>query len=209
MGFWNPNDPVAKGPVTSCLDALSVRDDARARLDELRKAIIALRPREFRGLEKVFARYLFTSFYDKSKIRKSTHYLRTYWFDEKTGWWPSFQPIAPIYARGLLRGLNASLARRDARPLPIDSYWIIGHDQVQVLNLVSDRQVTLLIATPPPVELAPSGIWGESSEAWVTARRAGQTAEEVDPTKQDRRVPGGTELRVRTFKIQTHKPKRP
>lgn len=205
MGAFNPNDPVAKGPLTCCLDALSVRDDARARLDDLRKAIIGLRARKFSGLEKVFARYLFRHFYDRPKVGKITDYLSTYWFDEKTGWWPSSQPIAPIYALGLLHGLNASLARRDARPLPIDSYWIIGHDQVQLLNLVSDRQVTLLIATPPPLELAPSGIWSESSEAWVTARRAGRTEEEVDPTT-DRKVRGGTELRIRTFKIQTRKP---
>ena len=76
-----------------------------------------------------------------------------------------------------------------------------------MLTLVNPRQVTLLIATPPPVELAPSGIWGESSEAWVTARRAGVTTDEVDPVT-GKSTRGDTSLRVRTFRIQTRKPTR-
>ena len=207
MGFMYKNDPVAKGPVTRCLDELSVRADARARLTELRKAIITLRTKEFRGLENIFASHLFRDFYNKRQIRKITDYLRTYWFDEETGWWPSFQPIAPIYALGLLRGLNASLAPSTSQPIPFDSYWIVGHRQVELLNLINDRQVTLLIATPPPVDLAPSGIWSESSEVWATARLAGRTQGEVDPITE-KSFRGDTRLRVRTFKIQTRRPTR-
>ena len=207
MGLVNRDDPVAKGPVTRCLDLLSVRADARARLGELRKAIVGLRRAQFRGLEQVFGRYLFKDFYSASQIKRVTEYLKTYWFDEKTGWWPACQPIAPIYAQGLLRGLDAALAPREGQPLPFDSYWIIGHGRVEMLTLVNPRQVTLLIATPPPVELAPSGIWGESSEAWGTARRAGVTTDEVDPVT-GKSTRGDTSLRVRTFRIQTRKPTR-
>jgi len=69
--------------------------------------------------------------------------------------------------------------------------------------------VTLLIATPQPIESAPGGVWSESSEAWVTARRAGKSLHEIDPTDNDKRVKGTTALRLRTFKIVTHKPKKP
>lgn len=217
MGFWEPYAPAAKGPVTFCLDELSKRPDARQRLGELRDAIIDLGGKGksgkgggFRGLEKVFAKHLLAHIYrdpkdpakpDKTKIDKVTKYLKTSWFDEETGWWPHFQPIAPIYAHGLLKTLNASL--RGSQPMPIDSYWIIGHTTVELITLKSKVQVTLLIATPPPLEPAPKGIWGESSEAWATARRAGRIVGEVDPRKNDSRVPSRADwpLRVCTYKI--------
>ena len=206
MGFMDPNVPVAKGPVTYCLDELSTRKDARQRLDNLRVAIIGLKTKEFRGLEEVFAEHLLAHIYrgpKKKNIKKVTDYLKSYWFDEKTGAWPHFQPIAPIYANGLLKTLNASLGARRPPPIPIDSYWIVGHSCVELVTLVSPRQVTLLIATPAPVEMAPSGIWGESSEAWATARRAGRVAHEVDPANKDRRVRDRVKQRVCTYKIES------
>ena len=202
MAFVNLNDSVAKGAVTWCLDKLSVRPDARDRLTELRDGIAALRGENFRGLERVFAERLFNYFYDPDQVASITRYLRQYWFDEATGWWPAFQPIAPVYALGLLQTLNISLYAQQA-PVPIDSYWIIGHGQVELLNLANARQVTLLIATPTPPEPAPSGIWGESSEAWVTTRRAGRTDLEVDPITGATVTGGGTDSRVRTYKIQS------
>jgi hypothetical protein len=201
MALAGPNDSVAKGPVTICLDQISIRADARSRLEALRQAIIALAPAGYRGLEGVFAQYLFPGFFNVDQIARLSEYLGRYWFSEATGWWPEFQPIAPIYATGLLHTLNTSLAPKGA-PLPIDSYWILKHHQVEMLNLVSARQVTLLIATPSPVELAPSGMWSEDSQAWVTTRRAGTTAGEVDPLTNTAFSRGTTDLRVRTHRIQ-------
>jgi hypothetical protein len=193
-------DSVAKGPVTRCLDDLSVRADARESLVALRQGILGLRDQSYRGLEEVFATYLFPGFYNAGQIEHITRYLGTNWFSQATGWWPAFQPIAPIYAIGLLQTLDVSLAG-EGTPRPIDSYWIIGHDQVELINLANPRQVTLLIATPSPPELALGGIMSESSEAWVTLRRAGHTANEIDPTT-GQPGPGDTDLRVRTFKIE-------
>jgi hypothetical protein len=201
MALAGPNDSVAKGPVTVCLDQISIRTDARSRLEALRQAIIALAPGGYRGLEGAFAQYLFPGFFNANQIARLSEYLGRYWFSEATGWWPQFQPIAPIYATGLLHTLNTSLARK-GDPLPIDSYWILNHHQVEMLNLVGARQVTLLIATPSPVEMAPSGMWSEESQGWVTTRRAGTTAGEVDPIANTA-LPGvATDLRVRTYRIQ-------
>ena len=200
MAFVGPNDPVAKGAVTYCLDQISVRPDARELLDALRRAIAALHGADFRGLERVFAEHLLRHVYDANGVTSITNYLRQYWFDEATGWWPAFQPIAPIYARGLLQTLNIVLGPKDA-PLPIDAYWIVGHAHVELMTLASPRQVTLLIATPTPPEAAPSGILGESSEAWVTARRAGRTDVEVDAIT-GAAATGGTNARIRTYKVQ-------
>lgn len=200
MAFAGPNDSVAKGPVTVCLDRMSIAADARPRLEALRSAIAAL-AQGYQGLEGAFAQYLFPGFFTADLIAQLSDYLGRNWFSEATGWWPAFQPIAPIYATGLLHTLNLSLAPKS--PLPIDSYWILNHHEVELINLVSARQVTLLIATPSPVERPPSGMWSEESQAWVTNRRAGTTTGEVDPVHNSVGSTGGTESRVRTYKIQT------
>jgi hypothetical protein len=197
-------DSVAKGPVPRCLDDLSVRPNARDGLLALREGILRLRDQSYRGLERVFATYLFQGFYSAEQAEQITRHLATNWFSEATGWWPAFQPIAPIYAIGLLQTLDLSLAG-GRTPRPIDSYWIIGHQHVELINLASPRQVTLLIATPHPPELASGGIMSESSEAWVTLRRAGHTAGEIDPTT-GRPGPDDTGLRVRTFRIHYKPP---
>lgn len=197
-------DSVAKGPVPRCLDDLSVRPDAREGLVALRQGILRLRDQSYRGLERVFATYLFRGFYSAEQTEQITRYLGTNWFSQATGWWPAFQPIAPIYAIGLLQTLDVSLSGGGI-PRPIDSYWIIGHEQVELINLANPRQVTLLIATPSPPELASGGIMSESSEAWVTLRRAGHTANEIDPTT-GQPGPEDTDLRVRTFKIHYRAP---
>ena len=61
-------DSVAKGPVTRCLDNLSVRSDARENLAALRQRILELRDQSYRGLEGVFATYLFPGFYNAGQI---------------------------------------------------------------------------------------------------------------------------------------------
>lgn len=200
MAGFAANDSVAKGPVTVCLDQISIRADARPRLEALRGAVAALAP-GFDGLETVFAQHLFKDFYTPDQVARLSEYLKRYWFDVETGWWPAFQPIAPIYGLGLLQTLSASLAPKAAAPVPIDSYWVLNHNHVEMINLVSQRQVTLLIATPPPVEMSPSGMWSETSQAWVTTRRAGRTAGEIDSITSAA-VSGDATLRVRTFRIQ-------
>jgi hypothetical protein len=200
MAFAGPNDSVAKGPVTICLDQMSVQANARARLEALRQAVAALAPNNFQGLEGAFAQYLFPGFFSPAQITSITSYLGQYWFNEATGWWPAFQPIAPIYATGLLTTLNLSLAPKD--PLPIDSYWILNHSQVELINLAAARHVTLLICTPQPIERPPSGMWSEESQAWVTTRRAGITPGEVNPVTNTSFSSGGPESRVRTYRIQ-------
>jgi hypothetical protein len=224
MAFVAPNDPVGKGPVTVCLDRMSTGVNARAKLQLLKEKIFELAP-DFPGLEGVFQQYLLPEIYSPAESTAIANYLKQYWFDEATGWWPTFQPIAPIYAMGVTQTINASLnvspaaspqasaaspeaLRRGERgPLPINSYWILNHQHVEMINLASPIQVTLLICTPPPPELGPSGIQGLESQVWVSSRRAGRTAGEID--HQGMMVNGDAGLRVRTFKIETRAGKRP
>ena len=200
MAFHNINEPIAKGAVTRALDEISVRDDARARLDALRTVLRGLPRTGFRGFEAVLEEHLLKPVFPAAQVPGITAYLKQYWFDPETAWWPAFQPIAPVYALGLLQALNESLGAT-GRPLPFDAYWLMGHHVVELITLVSPRQVTLLIATPAPPEAAPSGIAGESSTAWVTTRRAGTTPNEIDPiTGQS--FAGDASLRERTYKVQ-------
>jgi hypothetical protein len=89
------------------------------------------------------------------------------------------------------------------------SWWLIvilrRPGGIWMLNLVSSRQVTLLVATPVPPEVAPAGVPGAASDVWVSARRAGQTVGEIDPGTEELIVGGGPDLRVRTFKIETRR----
>jgi hypothetical protein len=205
MALHNPNEPVAKGAVTRGLDEISVRDDARARLEALRNALRGLQRARFQGLEAVLEEHLLKPVFAAEQVSGITAYLKRYWFDPETAWWPVFQPIAPVYALGLLQALNESLAG-SGRPIPFDAYWIIGHHAVELITLVNPRQVTLLIATPAPPEAAPSGIRSESSTAWVTVRRAGTTTNEIDPIS-GQSFAGDASLRERTYKVQPRPPR--
>jgi hypothetical protein len=205
MGPIQPDDPAAKGPVTESLDTISVASDARDRLTALQQAILGIEAANFVGLENVFAQHLFQEFYTAEQISSIVEYLRTNWFSE-TGWWPSSQPIAPVYAQGLVQTLRASLSIVGT-PLPIDSYWILGQEQVKLITLVSPRQVTLLICTPTPTEFTPSGQLSHPCEVWVTCRRAGRTEQEINPAT-GAPVAGTPALRVRTFRLQTRSRRR-
>jgi hypothetical protein len=157
------------------LDALSTRPDARELLQRLGDAIAGLRHIEFHGLHEVFARYLLSPVLGGRDVAKLTEYLKDYWFDEKSGdaFFPIFQPIASIYAIGMLKTIELSLQEPNAKP--IDSWWLLDHPSVEIINLVSRRQVTLLIATPRPLK-SPRLVWGEEAQAWATVRSGIVTA---------------------------------
>jgi hypothetical protein len=200
MGPVDPDDPAAKGPATECLDALSVAPDARDRLRALVAALLEIQAASFSGLEDVLARHLLSVLYNAEQSARIAEDLRATWFSE-TGWWPTFQPIAPIYGLGLLQTVRASLSS-SGPPIPIDSYWMLGHTSVELITLVNPRQVTLMIATPTPPQPPRAGRLGHPCEVWVTCRRAGRVAYEIDP-RTGERIAGTNDLRVRTFKLQT------
>lgn len=169
MCFVKPDNPAAKGVVTHCLDEISKRSNADELLGALASAIAALKAEGYTNLADVFASHLFAHIYtENDKIESFRKYLRDYWFDQssKKVEFKNLQPIAPVYAEGVLKTI--SLARE--KGLPIDSWWVVDHPSVQMLNLVSDQQVTLIILTPRPEEVPPRGIWSPEAEAWVTAQ---------------------------------------
>lgn len=169
MGPFAPQSPCAKGPVTYCLDELSTKPNAPDLMKKLGDEIYKIEGNDFRDLEKVLEIYLLQVIYnDPGKSAKVAAYLKKFWFDETSAdvFFPEIQPIAPVYATGLLKTLDLAIKKQ----LPIDSWWMMDHPDIEMLNLASPRQVTLIIATPRPAGLSPGGIWGEKGEAWTTGR---------------------------------------
>jgi hypothetical protein len=142
-------DSVAKGPVPRCLDDLSVRPDARESLVAVRQGILGLRDQSYRGLEEVFSTYLVPGLLQRRAGRANHPIPR----DQLVQSGNRMVADLPAHRPDLCDRPFANpgpVAVRRGTPRPIDSYWIIGHDQVELINLANPRQVTLLIATPAP-----------------------------------------------------------
>jgi hypothetical protein len=164
------NCPAFKGAIPECLDAMSRRSDARDLMKNLQGGIEALREKGFENLANAFARHMFAPIYQQTKrSRAISGYLRKCWFDESSefAYFPALQPIAPVYAEGILTTLRLSL-RAKGNPTPIDAWWVIDHQSFEMINLVSKQQITLIIATPRPglIKKARPGL-GET-EVWTT-----------------------------------------
>jgi hypothetical protein len=165
--------PAIKGSIPECLDAMSRSGNARDLLKGLQGGIEALRARNFENLTDAFAKFLFAPIFpDTKRARAITAYLKSRWFDHssESAYFPELQPVAPIYAEGVLNTIALSLRGR-GKPTPIDAWWIIDHQDFEMINLVSKQQITLLIATPRPIRIADKAplIFGET-EVWSTKR---------------------------------------
>jgi hypothetical protein len=107
-------------------------------------------------------------------------FLRRTWYNPN-GWWRDHQPIEPIVRQGLIKSIELAIERN----LPIDSYWVSGGDQLQVIVTCSNYQVTRLILTPSiaaeTTPAAPSSvepIWivrqGAAGKGEITVRQVGE-----------------------------------
>ena len=97
-------------------------------------------------------------------------YLSKTWYNEgKDGWWPWLQPIYPILKAGLIKAIRVATERN----LPLDSYWLVGSNQVEVIviALPGAQQVLRLILTPPG--LAPTQDRPNPIQIWSIRRSLG------------------------------------
>jgi hypothetical protein len=180
MGSILPEDvPCAKGWVPYCLEVLSRSTRARDYLHGLRKAILETAP-DYDGLEQTLDAHLISrvvagegALERRQKIRE---HLKADWFDAASSerYFPE-QCVARIYAEGLLKTLEMSLAR--PAPIPITSWWLPDYPEVKMLTLSDAGSVVLLILTPRPAAASQSKalslrhvILGDA-EAWDGANR--------------------------------------
>jgi len=171
--------PCAKGWVPHCLELCSRIDRARDYLLGLKKAIEQLSP-GYEGLEQALDDHLIARVIVGDgaieRRRKIREHLKANWFDATSSevFFPQ-QPVARIYAEGLLKTLEASLEPKV--PLPITSWWLPDYPEVKMLTMLNQDGVVLLIQTPRPPATAASiaapmrsVILGDS-EAWDGSQR--------------------------------------
>lgn len=202
MGFTSNNEALSKGPVVRALDEMSSDRNALQRLTELRDQLIRAlvfpfeespgvkdvgRP-DFPTLTDVLKNYLLIYWskvnpggkLDQAALNNIADYLEKNWFGRTPYEYPAF-PTRGLYGMGLIKALDSSL-RGKPSPLPIDSYWYTHSDRFELVCLESERQVTLLIATPPPVgALYATSNPRAACEAWVTTATDKPAGLEVSP----------------------------
>ena len=185
--------PCAKGWLLHCLEICSRSARARDYLQGLRNEIEKLGP-EYRGLEQVIDSHLISRVVVGKgaidKRRRIREHLAADWFDAESldRFFPQF-PLARIYAEGLLKALETSLARK--KPLPITSWWLPDHADVKMLTLADSDAVVLLVLTPRPpaaARVAPALmrriILGDA-EAWNGLRRVRDLGVEASRKGED------------------------
>jgi hypothetical protein len=173
-----PRDTIiAKGPVPFCLEEISKGSGARRRLDTLRTNIAALGA-PYHGLAAVFeADLLALVFPNPADAANVRAHLEKHWFDATAPYFPN-DPVAEIYAKGVLQALELSLngAPNNRPPLEISAWWQLEHPRVEMLTLqTATSRISLHVLTPRPHGGGGAGptILGAYSAAWVTTAAGG------------------------------------
>lgn len=173
--------PSAKGAICYCLDEFS-KAGARRRTGRLHDELAARAP-AFDGLTEVFDQHLLSHVMtDADERARVVRHLRRYWFDQTSpdAFFPGV-PVASIYAQGVLKALELSLAGRRG-VVPLNAWWLLDFPEVKLISLADvdsagktiGGRVTLLIQTPRPQGGGrPTGtpILGETAQAIATETR--------------------------------------
>jgi hypothetical protein len=230
MGFVSKDEALAKGPVVRALDEMSLGTNSRQLLTQLRDRLVQAivypfqespgvpdrRRPDFPTLNEVIKTYLLSYWskmrpggqLDQKALDSMAAYLDENWFGPNPHEYARFATRA-IYGMGLIKAIDSSL-RGKPNPLPIDSYWYIHADRFELISLESERQITLIIATPTPVgELYSTIDRRAACEAWVTTAIDRPVHLEVFPPLLDpnRPIAPGDPAIVspRAYRISTYK----
>lgn len=157
-----PADPVAKGNMLRMMDSLSRKPSVMA------AAMEALEKEPAVSITELGARFGYVEGDDQQR------HVDEHWLDAEAGWFPGHAEVDSVLREGFIKAAEIALAH----DLPVDSYWVAGGDQVQVVITQSDEQVTMLLLTPPPEKPRYEGPLPVEERIWV-ARRAGSGSVEV------------------------------
>jgi hypothetical protein len=114
---------------------------------------------------------------------ETRQHVRSHWLQ---AYWPSVKHANRIIQRGLYWATRIARyedfdeekpSKERGKPLPLCTIWVCtgeyGEKRFEVINVVSDYQVTVVLLTPPPEKdlVLPSGpnhqpIWGTRSEEY-------------------------------------------
>jgi hypothetical protein len=113
---------------------------------------------------------------DADQRLKIVAHLKKFWFEADSKPFFPDDPVAKIYAEGVLQTLDLSL--KGKQPVPINAWWVLDSANLRMLNFADVKKgvtisgsVTLLIMTPRPESSGRSAppILGDVAEAYVTA----------------------------------------
>ena len=144
----------------------------------LQSALAGISGVNFSGLENVLGQFLLPArlpAYAPAEIATIVAHLKTYWFDPTSParYFPGFD-VAGIYGVGMLKTIEESLKHN----LPVDAWWALDHAVIDMLNFVTPRQVTLVIATPRPARSIEARLAGGAEPtAGFSTRQSGGTVE--------------------------------
>ena len=102
------------------------------------------------------------------------YYLRTYWYNADTTWWPDHYPTEPIVRQGTIQAIQVAT---DAN-LPMRSYWMAVGDRFEMLVARSEEQVTRIMLTPPAP--ATAAVHRNRANIWVVQHGIGVVEQQVN-----------------------------
>ena len=174
-GSVGAGNPCVKGAACQALDALSGN---RHGLLNLQAGIASIAGANYHGLENVLGQHLLPVKYAAADVAKIVTHLKACWFDPtSSACFFSGMTVAPVYAQGMLKTIELSLASNT--PVPIDSWWALDHSLVEMLNFATPRQVTLIIATPRPGSRADLAAAGGATVGFSTRHQDGRLLDQV------------------------------
>lgn len=172
----------AKGAICLALEEFSVGPGARARVQALRDALVAMiKTDNYTDLGTTYGDLLLpASFRTPASRNAIVDYLDRYWFDPipAEAYFPGV-PVAEIHAKGMLTALDLSLAGEGA-VIPFESWWMLEFPHFELLSLVRQlsngttvsKYVILDIRTPRPAfasgVVSKNWILGKTGQAYVT-----------------------------------------
>lgn len=141
-GYSEHTGSCVKGAACIALDKLS---SDRGGLIALQAAIANLAPVGYRGLENALGQKLMPVAFPPAECERLTRHLKQRWFDAESDkcYFPGVD-VARLYGEGMLKTIELALTSN----LPIDTWWSRDHGTVEMLNLPTPRQITLVIGTP-------------------------------------------------------------
>ncbi len=180
MGVMPAN--VAKGPILERIDELS---NDKTRFEEAFAELKTNSNLIDMGLK-----------YQILKQPKEEEHVKNLWFQN---WWPQHQPLAPVARAGLLKAMELSI--NESKPL--DCYWVCAGTHFELVTTLSEKQVTLLVLTPPPPVSYANFKYNkppdEYDPIWVTKHGSvGVCDGEVEEPQTDISVAGVVTTRLRT-----------
>ena len=156
---------LVKGAACQCLDALSQDKSVMLNLHGTLQGMVNT---NFVGLETVLGQHLLPLKFNPGQVVNLVQHLKDHWFDPNSAstFFPNVQ-VAKIYGLGLIRTLGKSLKANP--PLPIDSNWLVDHNNFQMITFLYPGVGTSSRVGEPPDRHTATG-WVHSCHQPYTKR---------------------------------------